>query len=751
MKGYFDFDWNFEGNQNLGRADFRFLFKPPGALKTGNLSDAIEDSLHRVLFPDVIAIICMDMEFDILVASFKNSDLLQAANRASNRTSIVVLSYDKHGEVSRLSFIRNPQGDVEDILRRYVSDYTQAGVNNIFSAPHVLIQAPPGYTFLKPSGERSVLFIKAEDALTEIEKVQFIGFSLLRKISHRESVSLQPIEVIYIDSMAIASIAYALRELYCQLFSKGSPRVVSFHSHDGFKDLDIPLPGTSFCIISASSSMRLEQRWKEKTHCLPSEVVTLLTLKSAVSSSNALCVLNASVDDEKKPTEGVDVLKDLRITGERFAPEELTPKKVLIRAPVHRVRLAEDFSKFFTGSNSLLVQSRGANAFAKVRPIFLHGDALLDSGEFKKFISDTLYQKVPASVETIVYQDDEPSLKLAKRCARKLKGIMERRKSIKIVSQNDLCKPGISIEKNKALLIVAAIVGKGSKLLSVSRDLRPLHFGARTYIVGAQIAETSNQIDMLKRNLKYSAEGSSIEVERFSYVAVGHGLSDSYKDERNVLASLPKSLISNEILSERRNKISADGQGFSHDGFLPCGKNLDRHLHLRPDFAYWTFKYQEFDTNLPAMFLTIAAILQNAREGNFKDTADRLGTEAFQQVVLDPENFSRYNDGIIQAAILRAAHPGELDYSSESAASRYMLEFLVKIITQCNTAQGEAAMEFALALSTKRLKISSEDFLILKERAKISLTGSSQLEMLLRFLLEVDNLQVPESNFPTEF
>src|SRR5690606_27009862 len=62
------------------------------------------------------------------------------------------------------------------------------------------------------------------------------------------------------------------------------------------------------------------------------------------------------------------------------------------------------------------------------------------------------------------------------------------------------------------------------------------------------------------------------------------------------------------------------------------------------------------------VFATVAAVLQAARDLNSSD--NQLRPNGYESVVLDPENFLRFNDNLLQSCILRAAHPSELDYSS---------------------------------------------------------------------------------------
>ena len=69
--------------------------------------------------------------------------------------------------------------------------------------------------------------------------------------------------------------------------------------------------------------------------------------------------------------------------------------------------------------------------------------------------------------------------------------------------------------------------------------------------------------------------------------------------------------------------------------------------------------------------------------------------------------FYRFNDSMLQAAVLRAAAPAELDYSylgtkDQSASARLLLVRMFKD-------QTSPATEFALALAVGRLRISEDD------------------------------------------
>lgn len=181
--------------------------------------------------------------------------------------------------------------------------------------------------------------------------------------------------------------------------------------------------------------------------------------------------------------------------------------------------------------------------------------------------------------------------------------------------------------------------------------------------MGVQIAETRAEITSLKHNLTYSAEDASIIVEPFLSFATGKGLSSSFEAEYH--SNIGTMFESGSYLAQRHKHLPGSTEGLIHNCFLPSGPDLNTRLCLSKDFAYWPPCYKEEGADIgPAVFVTISSILQQAREKKFLNQENRLNTDAFQQVVLAPENFARYNDGIIQAALLRAAHPSELDYST---------------------------------------------------------------------------------------
>lgn len=83
----------------------------------------------------------------------------------------------------------------------------------------------------------------------------------------------------------------------------------------------------------------------------------------------------------------------------------------------------------------------------------------------------------------------------------------------------------------------------------------------------------------------------------------------------------------------------------------------------------------------------------------------RLESGELQQVLLSPDVFSRFDDGVIHAALLRAAVPAELDYRAHETHSLSMSDIIQRIAAGYGHERGEAAMEFVIALAIGKIRL----------------------------------------------
>ncbi len=131
-------------------------------------------------------------------------------------------------------------------------------------------------------------------------------------------------------------------------------------------------------------------------------------------------------------------------------------------------------------------------------------------------------------------------------------------------------------------------------------------------------------------------------------------------------------------------------------------------LELRPGFAFWPEGLVGDRATEADVFATVSTVLQTLRTAPASAQKDALRTGWFQQTLIHPEVFGRFNDGIIQASFLRAALPSELDYRSQPELSEALANLLGRIVAGAHLVRGEGAFEFLLALGCGRLRILDE-------------------------------------------
>ncbi|BDB27312.1 hypothetical protein CTP10_R47170 [Cupriavidus sp. P-10] len=680
---------------------------------------ALNRAAQAVLYPDAVIVACLSEDKGANLAVLTSDRVQQSIARFAGKASVHLAVFGVTGDLVEIAPIQTHSATDALVtlaaLQAQCKGMLDAGVHAVFSQKGVVVPAPPGFEFIKPSGERSSHFLRAEEALSNSAAVDFIAFALLRRIQ------IQDLKVIFVDSMAIASIAYAIREIRSRA-GLPMPQIVSFHSHEGLAATTVPPSGTFFCIISASSSLSLEKKWLEYTGCAEGEVVTLLTFRDAITSQQPMCAVDRPQNwrDAQLPVAGI---RGLRIFGERFQPEQMPAKKVLLGLKKHRCENATLLAERF--HNARLFSVDGLDDLGKRRALYADGATVLANGNFDDWLKKQLRSRVPASIQGIIYQDDPASLAMANTCRRILAAMQV---SWGLHSSSTFEGKLDEVDRHRAILVVAAVIGKGSTLLGISRDLRASHFGARTYLCGLQVCATDASATSLRSNLAQTKDGTAY-FGAFHVAAVGSALEQSLRQEADILRLKDSRL---DVLEYRW--APSRNAGLVTDAFLPSLVSGKHRLVLRPDFAFWKPGYVEGASHAPMVLATIGAILERARTPTIEEDDHRLSSAAFQQVVLDPQNFTRYNDGLIQSALLRQAYPSELDSSSLPENSSFMLLFLKKLFAARHSQQGEAAPEFAYALGVGRLKLQPRDLqeLVTHVRGMVGQTpGDAELMALL--------------------
>lgn len=688
--GFFSFRWQPNSCEARVSEDIAVVFKIPGAVDLPVLPDLIESVCQGPVVPSSVVI--LQFSKDCLVEALNEPTVENALRRFNGRMPLLVLTLNPASFSLTLAFsIEASKSQQKAIVTQFkaTTEWLHAGLHKIFDPRTIVVTAPTGYAFRKPSNERSTYFIRAELGLATSAAVSFVAIAILKRLVQDYGKIPVGLRLLLVDTMNVAATAFALRELLALVGVSPLPQVESFHSYGGLEEVTKPLPDTSLCIVSASSSMNLHRKWTQQKSLTDRDIVTLVTFEDAQDAEHALFRLPHSARPDVSPPSSA---YDIRIAGEYFFPVMEPPRKVLLTTTHHG---CPQYTKDFHLLHGRRIFSAfcTANASSKKRSLFIDADALLKMEEFQHWINLRVPQLIKAGTTQIVFQDDKASAKLAQHIgfiARTL-GCPE----VTIINAN--CVSSSTVDAQAPIVCVAAVVGGGNALLSLSRDLRNCHKGAKLYLVGMQASDSFGKIDIFDRNLKHSSHKSPVDVIRWKSYLSSDAVTESFKSELELYQTSNDFYYRTRSLQEGLKPT---------DIFLPSGLRLQDALVLNVDFAFWDGGYQPAAYQAEVLG-TISTILQNARTVKLKEPGQQLRSPLLMHVALDPENFARFNEGIIQAALLRAALPSELDYRGDASTSAYMAEFLSRIASRFDTPQ-IATLEFLCAIATKRLQMNAE-------------------------------------------
>ena len=148
---------------------------------------------------------------------------------------------------------------------------------------------------------------------------------------------------------------------------------------------------------------------------------------------------------------------------------------------------------------------------------------------------------------------------------------------------------------------------------------------------------------------------------------------------------------------------AAPGAGLIDDLFWPAASG--QHLALRSDFSLLTDARHPPAATQADLYVVVSLLLSQLRMSS--NAGRRLSYNAYERSIISPDNFDRFNDGVLQACLLRAARPKELSYGAcDAALSEQMLNVLLHSVPEEQVSErSESLMEFLVALATGRLTL----------------------------------------------
>jgi len=631
---------------------------------------------------------------------------------------IYVIAFDPAGGDFKVSN-RIAPAEVVDAERR-------ASLLDVFKRTGGMMEAPRGFHYKKTSGAHSSRLIRTANVLELGENVALISLWVLPYVWDSS------LEQVVVDTSGIY--APVLNAVHIRAKLKGDRTPMPVWSHQSFvglKELDRFDGANTAFVISATTSGTLRERLIQ-LGASGDRVTTIFSLAPASQGvGDSLCDLLGSpyLDrDGYAPIENLSSVScplcrsgslGVQISGDQFVLEPPRVVEVDILGadilPEQKIQLAElvgtGLLKAYRtrpgrrgGTHDLFVDVGSLFSYLKTTPPGQLSDF------WKKFQRHwtTLQARVSTfNLERVVYGSHPYSEDLAHGIARSYTAIGA--KAPMVLSQRQLAT--VQGSPASGTIVVSACIEDAQELTSISRDLRNVQESGTTWYIAPVLRSIANDgIDRLRRVLGFGEFGpNTFSLHHCMLMALPDCANPcSWDIELQIIRELKEWIYSqNEAVPIDLDKreallMKSVAVGLANQLFWPSPSGKE--LSLRHDFSLVTSSraFSQAD-----VYAVMAIALHRLRQGAGADR--RLLYTPFSRSVIAPSVFSKFNDGVIQASILRAAREHELHYANcEESTSKAMLETLSNEVQEIKIGRGEATMEFLLAMLSGRLTLHSQ-------------------------------------------
>lgn len=692
------FDWSPEGRN----VDVLMAFVASNDFDAAAFSTIIEQELEQRLAPDELLLLAPQPLASTIATAFTADPTLNAlAVRLRGRTAVTLLTYDQAGdEAERVPVVPGGQQSAAQL-----PELRTRGITAIFREHGGFIESAGGFHFENPSGRHTDRFIRLSNLLVRQAEIAFMAVCCLPNLT-------PDILQVYIDTPALYAVVSAINEQR-RLFAPSAPalKADNFRSYMGLETYPFTRLPNSLVLISASSSGGLASKLTARGFS-PGRIVHLLFLGKKAPRLKIVADLkkadtNPLGYDPARETHSAGQCslcdsgsKAIRLRGDQFDVAGPQPEPLVINRTDAPAVLREAVARL-VGTAAFTVGL--ASPPQAPRRFHVVTEQLIAATRFRERLSYFTRRHIPANIRYAVLADAQD-----RAFAEQVRTLIGGTFTIVPPDQVDTMTAGGGANLTDAVLVLASVIESGRGLLDISRDLRNICPDAPIiYFVGLAKSESRQKFEALGRTLTQTDRPVA-----HSLVAV-----------ENLL--LPPSSGANPWLQELEFFSRTRAQWGSHKAFVdarlgrlrnastPLADELflevasGRPLRLQLGFVFWPDGLPDEPHSQADVYFTIASILQELRSADAKKPRG-IRTNWFQQTLLAPTNFGRFNDGIIQASLLRAATAAELDYSAEPTVSAEAARIIRRVIRSSSKARGEAALEFLLAIGTGRLNLLPE-------------------------------------------
>ncbi|MBS0647224.1 MAG: hypothetical protein JSR97_11650 [Verrucomicrobia bacterium] len=672
--------------------------------------------------------------------TFKDIPKLQRDHLAD---SLFLFTFDKDGN---LECSNKPGAIKKEITDLIIQD----GLINIFKVRGGLIEAKgSAHHFVFPSGKHCNKFLRTGNVLLHSCEIYFIAFNLLSK--YKEGFHKQ----IYCDTSSINTLAFALLELKRKLVDEDF-RIIpveSFSSYRGIFSKSTRFFENSLILISSSTSGNIiEKITKHHGNIDIENLVILYFLGSnndyTKNKPNIICNLTKSHSNpigiqyydtytERDCVYCKSGSYPVEVKGDVFLLEKPRINRITLKVTDAPKRLSVFVQQFkscgILKHNVLKVNYKETPIPNNKYEVYFDMHHVLCEIEdpanrkyegYKSKLFNYINQYIPSNAKYLITLPDEGSVKLAEIIIERIKPNYAEGKLPEIVAFDDVSEKIKDLKAEGAVVIVGSCIANGKNLLFLSRTLRPFDKLRLVYFIGLTRPSNEEYLDSLKINLKQGTYGreSNTFVEVENFYCNKDSRNTSWLKEKDFLRDLIDTIEDqnlpaatayfNDRIAMIDDSLSKKVKGLANSLFYPNTKKEE--LRLRKGFAFFNFTDYTTDVSQGDVYFTISSVINELRNSHNYDHC--LRQTEFVRNIIDPHNFNRYNDGIIQACILRNAYASELSYHIDDELSNEIKGILEKIIEQHQSPQGEGLLEFLYAIAIEKLTLKKEHLFELSKK-----------------------------------
>jgi hypothetical protein len=623
----------------------------------------------------------------------EDSRLISNLTRGSDKQKVSVLSFDEYGRFTNW-FNENCKADEFNIESLSKKIY-HSGINKLLeiNSNQVFLTSPAGTVFKKPSGKTSSIFIRTVEMAVGCSQIRFVALSLL---------SLRPkdvsIDSIYIDTSGISIYVEAIISLLSSFDNKYlNLNYKSFKSYTGLDRNFLPnSPKGVWVIISASLSNDLGKKIALDIPSVSNDQI--VTILSPICQSEKFRGDRVLFDISKNEhyvasLSDKNPIMELEVCGENFYVPVKEPKEIVLKG-VDKPKSIPNFIEKYKCGNFYSFDTYYDNKF---RTYYLDFNKIelneLFHDQYKEWLNDFLHWKLPISIKSVICDlNDKASLKILKD--------VEDTAELSLNRYSFECLDGLS--SYDGVLVISPVLSSGKKFSKLNSDLRLVnHNGMRAFLSPFTTFQDKQSFDVFKQSLCYGPKGLKYSFDCFQSVFLGDMNRSIWRSEEEFLQSRDAGIWEDRLV-ELGQRVPGDRKNV---GLIAEGAGIG----FTADFAFWEPGYSASDVNPATVFWTISSLLQAVRDfsldPNKKDKS--LFHNVNQYSVLDPENFSRFNDPLIQSCLWRAAYPHELNYSASNKLSERFLGILIKQVEEYLNGVKNGVLDLLLAVAMGHITLDS--------------------------------------------